>query len=353
MGRPAGCIARHKYDFQFTLMHNKIRRSRSFAFSKFGGVEGARRAAEAYQLAESERLGLTRPTFSVTATDTDTPIEEQHARWLAAMTDGDGTVSMGEKKKLLHVSVAQSSGTGEAPESLQFIRDVLHLGTIYLSSTKNDRRHRKTWRPRYLLHIPAAQLESVLHILHRNCVIKADQAALGLEYVELMKSGYGPKHPKRIRIYRLLLHAKENYATVNLDTSRLNVHYIAGIFDSEGFLGICPQGQGKLKLHISQPSCPRLLEAISSYIHCGHVQSSTKLEVCGDNARDMLAWLLPHLHEKREQVEIALAWHVADAKATSKEERDRLRAEADTKLKHLKHMGTHTDPLLRNGVCCY
>ena len=94
---------------------------------------------------------------------------------------------------------------------------------------------------------------------------------------------------------------------------------------------------------ISQESCPRLLEAIAMFVHCGTV-SNRSYNITGRNARAFLMWIRPYLVEKQEQVDVALQWKIDHDAAKTKEEQDKLYAIADSRLKHLKHEGTIHDP---------
>lgn len=98
---------------------------------------------------------------------------------------------------------------------------------------------------------------------------------------------------------------KENYQSIQVDSSQINIPYLAGITDAEGCLTL-PESSCA-NFNITQNNCPNLLFAIQKYLGCGNLKGKKEFYIC--NFKDILTVgrkLIPFLIQKGIQMQIYL-----------------------------------------------
>lgn len=180
--------------------------------------------------------------------------------YLAGLFDGDGSVVMSLVGSAACKSVQLKTELTQCDAGfLRRLAAKLDAGTVYVDgrTAKYKNEPAATWR------IVGAYAKPLLEIVARRAVVKAEQAALALRFLDLPRGARDAKETARLRM-RDLNSDKTAYPK---DFSRVTDDYVAGLFDAEG----CVYDGVKKYVKITQKSDPRLLDAVASHLGMGRV----------------------------------------------------------------------------------
>jgi hypothetical protein len=270
--------------------------SRTFSEVKYGSVDMARVAAEAYRREVSDRQGLTvtRPSlvgFWEMIKDLGfLHTEDVSDEYVGGIMDGDGCISI-DKRYQLQVCIGQSCNQ-ESPLVIEYLNH--RFGNRIDSHERININTRKVHR----ITLTGENARIILNCMRATCALKKDQAEIAMDFLDgrLSKS----------EAYAYLLQAKELkvYKTVEIDRSRLTLPYIAGLFDAEGCVQIAHTG---LQINLAQKQSPRILYALAEMFPGGRVgDHEGKVTWCAEGATRFLKSIEPFLVHKRSQVLCAL-----------------------------------------------
>lgn len=198
-----------------------------------------------------------------------TPYEQLIGRltpsYLGGLFDGDGSMIIQSLKTgfQLVVCFPQSSIT-----ILQVLR---HRYGGYIMKG----RWRPNQRQQYVYRICGRASKTLLEHLAQGCILKAAQAENCLRFLDLLKKPNCVETKSEYHIYNQQLNRLSMSVSKPLD--RLNMDYIAGIFDAEGCVFLFKPGENNKKIdrfaiNICQKNHPIILEAIHKYLDYGHVR---------------------------------------------------------------------------------
>ena len=225
-------------------------------------------------------------------------------QFVAGFFDGDGSVTCclagGTKdtKTVPRIMFFQSCTT--VPPELVYIQS-LYGGSIYASS----RKLKSTHRPRWSLYIGATvDVMRLLRDLATTCVVKLPQVEEALRYMDSDRQS-----PKDCRLRLSQLKSATNDVTI--DASRLTDPYLAGLFASEGTVGIYKLSNGGktfvMTVNIAQGGCIPLLVAIKSVLGCGSHPTNGHLYLSARIAEQFLLRIQPFvIGQKVPQIKLAL-----------------------------------------------
>jgi hypothetical protein len=223
---------------------------------------------------------------------------------LAGFFDGDGSLYM--NRGALYADVAQSSYNDDPPPSLLLFQSCLggHVQGPY--------RHEENQKPQWKWSTSGNNCPVILNIIQTHGVLKAPQASIGLEALAARKpeGKSGLRKPlstaDAAKYSKLLIAAKEEYATVDIDDTKLTPEYIAGFFCAEACVFYSTTSQ--ISLYLAQSGCVRILERINAKLgHVGGVYSSKQLSIQkNEHCVNLLSLLEPFLIEKHSQAELVL-----------------------------------------------
>lgn len=273
----------------------RLKPGKYFSSIKFGSKEAALRAAEHYWRTMSAELGLTK-IVPIPMIQLGVPIPDAVIQYAGGFMDGDGSIgiytSPGGRRARATINFTQSSASGE-PEVFRFLR-FFYGGNIYVVDRSV---HNSAHRAGYTMHLPSDCIEPFARQVLSRCVIKPPQLQLLLDYLAgSVCETVAVEQSKR-------LHA-EYGDQVDLARDRITPAYTAGIFDAEGCVML---REGCLQVCITQ-KCPDFLRAVQS-VHGGSVRSdASEIRFFGPTAVSLLRAVEPHLHVKKAQVQLALAY---------------------------------------------
>ena len=141
--------------------------------------------------------------------------------------------------------------------------------------------------------------------LMSNCgIIKAEQAAVALEYIPLVKAQ--SREADKERLYQKMKALNKDKSSYEKPYGRLNDAYIAGIFDAEGNVYLNQTGP-KLKYYvkITQKCDPGLMDHIQRHLGYGCIYKSEPFRIRFESQWAILDFherLVGHLHIKKSKL---------------------------------------------------
>ncbi len=226
-----------------------------------------------------------------------------HDDYIAGMFDGDGSIVMtmvggAYKSVQLKAELTQCNA-----EFLDMVRARFGTGVIY----KDKRVHKYRKETSACLRFVGAHARSLLDIVAKRGIIKAEQAKLALEFLSLPRGACGEKTAALLRMREL----NADKTAYDKDYTRMTDAYVAGLFDAEG--NVYQSGTGttsKLKLYvkITQKSDPELLHKIAQHLGYGRVVEQYRFKMYSHS--DVLAFwhtVSPHVHIKKQVLDTLVA----------------------------------------------
>ena len=230
-----------------------------------------------------------------------------HASYIAGFIDGDGCIFI---RKIKDGYQSGFTITQCRTNILQVLR--FHFGGSITSSENRNNKienkmdenneliHKNNIRNQYNLSIRGNEYQVLLDYLRHSFIIKEQQYNCLYEFNKLVNL------PNKLdeKEYLHKLCSDNNSKTTILETNfkKLNVEYIAGLFDAEGCLYVESKLK-KIKISISQKKYPIILHQIVKFLGFGKVESSNVRFIIY-NKTDCLKFIQlvkPHLIVKYNQ----------------------------------------------------
>ena len=222
--------------------------------------------------------------------------------YLAGFFDGDGSVYVG-KDLILAISFDQ-----DWFPILQKIQK--KYGGMYGPARKKN----KNSKPTYPIRITGQSCKKILEDLKDHCIVKKEMILVALKYFDTINK-YNSKDEKKA-LRKQLADMKTNIKNyTNIDLTRLNDNYVAGLFDAEGLVYAKPKTGTKIviskepkiiekeiasfRLQITQSSCPTLIYAFVNHYKCGQATSKYNNNIIDD-------WRITRSDEMKKITEILL-----------------------------------------------
>jgi hypothetical protein len=214
------------------------------------------------------------------------------ANYLAGFFDGDGSITVEKLKQdsfTLRIKFCQSN--------LKCIQEI----QSYYPFLKYDGGLRNDIRCEYQLRAAGQQNEPLLDDLLKFSILKYEQlleAKKFFQYINV-KNTYKEKEA----IYNRLKELKKTSEIKPYD--RLNIKYIAGLFDAEGSIGIY---NNSLRVKITQKSDRTILEKIAELYNNTNTIDNYAIAFYGTNAKNFLEEIKPFCIYKTPQIDLALKY---------------------------------------------
>jgi len=266
---------------------------RRFGDKMYGSSEEAKAAAEMHRREQSDKFNQT--------TITTIAVPESFQMFMALFWDGDGCISIQlDKNPTFRVDFAQSRTSGVPPI---LVKIQSYYGG-HITKHLQPAPRRMMWH----LRISGTKAEKVLNHLVARCALKHQQAQIGLECIQALKSLNGKFDWKDAK--KRLAGLRTNYADTVLQCDKITIPSIAGFFDAEGCVGVYQQG---VYLDFTQESCPRLLEAIVRFLSTVAIKSwiygkGKSLRISQRDIAKLATLLLPYSIVKKDQLELAIEY---------------------------------------------
>lgn len=210
--------------------------------------------------------------------------------YVAGFIDGDGCIFIRKIKNGYQsgISIAQSR-----TNILQILR--YHFGGSITSSKNRNNKHddisnndielsKNCIRNQYNLIIRSNEYEIILKYLQNSFIIKDKLYKCLIDFSKLVD--IPNKNEEKENIYQKYL---INKSINEYNISRVNIDYIAGIFDAEGCFYINKYNYNKFYISIVQKNNPMILNEILRYIGFGNISEDYRLKIY--NKKDCLMFI--------------------------------------------------------------
>lgn len=204
-----------------------------------------------------------------------TASRQMHAPYIAGFFDGDGTIYIcrtGRHPTAGYVLKAEVSQCNR--RFLEMLNARLGgVGKLY----EDKRSHKYAGENNFSLRFCGRAARDVLCLVRDHGIIKAEQARLGLQFLDTSKDA---KEDIRVRM-RALNRDKSSYSK---PYDRMCDAYIAGLFDAEGnvYVGApkTPTSTSRrVYVKITQKSDPGVLQAVSQHLGVGKVVEGCRWKI--------------------------------------------------------------------------
>lgn len=226
-------------------------------------------------------------------------MEEDFVKYLGGFFDADGSVYI--SNNLLRIRFSQSE---------KKILDKINAfyNNIFRIVTRNkiDKENQRT---EFSLDLSGLKLLPVLQDLEKSCITKYPQILKALEFTKYVnKPGTKDIKTKIENEMKHMNRNKDDYIAIR-PYERVNIQYISGMFDGDGYVGINERGIG---CHITQKNDYKLLEMIHSYFPESRL-TDIRLYFYNINLIEyFLESILPYVIYKKEQVQKTLQYLNSD-----------------------------------------
>jgi hypothetical protein len=205
-----------------------------------------------------------------------------HPSYIAGFIDGDGCIFI---RKIKNGYQSGFTITQSRTNILQIIR--YHFGgSITSSSNRNNKivnlmdnaneyYHKHNVRNQYNLLIRNNEYQILLEYLQNSFIIKEQQYQCLYEFNKFANSQNNDDEKELL--YLNCLNKKCDVNDKYL--SRLNIEYIAGLFDAEGCIYVCSKKKSKLYISITQKNNPKVLVHISKILQFGIIDCEKKFKI--------------------------------------------------------------------------
>lgn len=188
--------------------------------------------------------------------------------YVAGFFDGDGSINIskvgpvGKQGYLLKAEMSQCNHDFLTLINARFG----HQGKLYA----DPRREKYTGETNWCLRFCGKSASAVLAVIQRDGVIKAEQARIALQFLDLPRVGSSSQKERLRLIMKDLNRDKTAY---DKPWNRINAPWIAGLFDAEGNAYVSTDASNKTRMYvkITQKSDPDVLHRIRDYFGFGTV----------------------------------------------------------------------------------
>lgn len=257
----------------------------SFPYTPAGYAEAAAKHKEI-----SDEYGFTKKySFPV-------PTQSKQ-QYLAGFFDGDGCIQM-TTCGTLELQVAQSSSNDDQPAILLEFQKYFG-GEVYMNAKRTVNQ-----RPQFQYKVTARLALPLVEIVSKYGIIKRPQAELVLKHIpEEGVRGFRMTLKDSESLDSNLRKLKGEYASIQIDESRMTIPWTAGLADAEG----CAFWDERARLQLTQKGCPRIIAILKKKM--GGYLNGFSVRTCGKNAIHWMLKLRPYLIVKRDQVDLIIDHH--------------------------------------------
>jgi hypothetical protein len=228
-----------------------------------------------------------------------------HPSYIAGFIDGDGCIFI---RKITDGYQSGFTITQCRTNILQIIR--YHFGgSITSSANRNDKiinlmddnnehYHKHNIRNQYNLLIRNNEYHVLLDYLQNSFIIKQKQYKYLCQFNKL--ANLPSKYEEKENLYLKCSNLNKNCELDERYLTRLNIEYIAGLFDAEGCIFI-ENNLKKTKITIAQKNHPKILHEISKFLGFGKVDIGEFKIYKKDDCLKFIQLIIPHLIVKYNQ----------------------------------------------------
>lgn len=228
-----------------------------------------------------------------------------HPSYIAGFIDGDGSIFI---RKITDGYQSGFSITQCRTNILQIIR--YHFGgsitssanrndkTINLMDDNNEYYHKYNIRNQYNLLIRNNEYQLLLDYLQNSFIIKENQYQYLYEFNKL--ANLPNKYEEKENLYLKCSSLNKSCELDEIYLTRLNIEYIAGLFDAEGCIFI-ENNLKKTKITIAQKNHPKILHEISKFLGFGKIYGYQLIIYKKDDCLKFIQLIIPHLIVKFNQ----------------------------------------------------
>lgn len=228
-----------------------------------------------------------------------------HPSYIAGFIDGDGCIFI---RKIIDGYQSGFTISQCRTNILQIIR--FHFGgsitsssnrnnkTINLMDEENEYYYKHNIRNQYNLLIRNNEYQILLNYLNNSFIIKEKQYQCLYEFNKL--ANLPNKNDEKEQIYLICSDFNKKCYLNETYLSRLNIEYIAGLFDAEGCIFI-EYTLKKIKILISQKNHPKILYEIVKFLNFGKVSASNLIIYKKSDCLKFIQLVKPHLIVKYNQ----------------------------------------------------
>lgn len=213
-----------------------------------------------------------------------------HPSYLGGLYDGDGCIRIQKIESGYQLVVGFYQSVTNILEYLQ----KAFGGFIY----KINKNCGPNTRQQYAHKLYGKECEMLLNYLDKGCILKHDRVITAKKFLNHIKKENSEEKEK---LYLKLSQLNQGKIVPNKNYDKINYEYIAGLFDSEGYIG-CRQN-GKIKLSICQKSHPDILEKIKIFLGYGTSNNTHFLMYNSANIKILLSKMYDFLIVKKYQVD--------------------------------------------------
>ena len=228
-----------------------------------------------------------------------------HPSYISGFIDGDGCIFI---RKIIDGYQSGFTISQCRTNILQIIR--YHFGgsitssanrndkTINLMDEENEYYHKHNIRNQYNLLIRNNEYQILLDYLKNSFIIKENQYQNLYEFNKL--ANLQNKNDEKKQIYLMCSDLNKKCYLNETYLSRLNIEYIAGLFDAEGCIFI-ENTLKKIKILIAQKNHPKILYEIVKFLNFGKVSTSNLIIYKKSDCLKFIQLVKSHLIVKYNQ----------------------------------------------------
>lgn len=200
--------------------------------------------------------------------------------YLAGFIDGDGCICIGKCRKGFQFKVELTQCN---QEFLNKINDYFNnIGIIY----KDNRKDKYINEQAQQLRICGIKSIPLLNIQKEYGIIKAPQAEIGLEYLEMNREKN--MNEERHKLYLKVKSMNADKSSYDKDYSKINNAYIAGLLDAEGNIYYIAEPKKRYYVKITQKSDQQLIANIKKYLTFGQISPSEPYRIRFGSKKDII-----------------------------------------------------------------
>jgi LAGLIDADG endonuclease len=232
---------------------------------------------------------------------------QPHPSYIAGFIDGDGCIFIRKIRDGYQsgITIAQSR-----TNILQIMR--YHFGgTITSTSNRNSNKNedeitKHTKRNQFNYVVRSNEYNLLLNYIKYNLILKEKQINCLNTFSKLCnKVNRNDEKDEIFRVCNSLNNKTYKIQETEFDFSRLNIIYIAGLFDAEGCIYINKNNYNKFYVKITQKNNPIILHKIKEYFGYGNIYDNNCFKI--ENKRccvDFIEKVKPHLIVKYNQANL-------------------------------------------------
>jgi hypothetical protein len=229
-----------------------------------------------------------------------------HPSYIAGFIDGDGCIFI---RKITDGYQSGISITQSRTNILQIVR--YHFGgSITSSANRNDKTinlmsddtnkyyHKHNVRNQYNLLIRNNEYQVLVDYLQNSFIIKENQYQYLYEFNKL--ANLSNKYEEKEELYLKCSNFNKKCELDEVYLTRLNIEYIAGLFDAEGCIFI-ENNLKKTKISITQKNHPKILHEIVKFLGFGKIYDYQLIIYKKGDCLKFIQLIIPHLIVKYNQ----------------------------------------------------